>query len=205
MKELLDLLINSGFIFYVLDTETTGLDPDRNDVIELSIFRVNDQVKKTWCLKPLALENIEADALRINGHKIEDLKHETKYGKDTYLDPAKVIVEVENLMMEDGSTSEDRILVGQNGIFDKIFLEKLWKKCNSSGTFPFGRKALDTIQMTLIMDLVTGKKRERYNLTSLAKDFGVKLDKAHRAEDDTLATKDLWLKLMEIYKIALNK
>lgn len=193
-----------GFVIYVLDTETTGLDEIKNDVIELSIYRLSDDSQKTWCLKPLDMNNIEAAALRINGHKIEDIKHETKFGRDTYLPPGQVVVDVENWMAEDGVTSEDRILLGQNPAFDKKFLERLWQKCNAEGTFPFGRKMMDTIQIALLMDIATGNKRKAYGLGALVEDFGIKKEKAHRAEGDTKMTKDLWLKQLEIVKEAFT-
>ncbi len=191
-----------GFMIYVLDTETTGLDSVRNDVIELSIYRLNDDNQKTWCLKPLDLTTIEAAALRVNGHKLEDLKHETKLGRDTYLPPSKVIVEVENWMAEDGVTSEDRILLGQNPAFDKAFLERLWQKCQSEGTFPFGRKIMDTIQIALLIDMATGVKRKAYGLGALVEDFGVKKEKAHRADADTRMTKELFQAQLKIVKEA---
>lgn len=193
---------NGHFSIYVLDTETTGLDPDRNDVIELSIYRLSDDVQKTWCMKPFRLDTIEAAALKINGHKLEDLRHETKIGRETYLDPRKIIIEVENWMMEDGVSSEDRILLGQNPSFDKAFLEKLWEKCESRGTFPFGRKMMDTIQIVLLMDLAKNFKRKGYGLGALIGDFDLKKEKAHRADADTRMTKDLWLKLLSIAKEA---
>lgn len=193
-----------SFVFYVLDTETTGFDEIENDVIELSIYRLNDDAQKTWYLKPLNENTIEAGALRVNGHKLEDLKHQTKYGRDTYMAPDKVLVDVENWMMDDGVTSEDRILIGQNPSFDKKFLERLWKKCNSSGTFPFGRKMMDTIQLALLLDLATGSKRKAYNLSSLVDAFGVKKEKAHRADADTRMTKELYMKMLDIFKDALK-
>lgn len=191
-----------GFVIYVLDTETTGLDAVRNDVIELSIYRLNDDVQKTWCLKPLDFNTIEAAALRINGHKLEDLKHETKLGRETYLTPSKVVVDVENWIAEDGVTSEDRILLGQNPAFDKLFLEKLWQKCQSEGTFPFGRKIMDTIQIALLIDMAKGHKRKAYGLGALVEDFGVKKEKAHRADADTRMTKELFQAQLKIVKEA---
>lgn len=188
----------NNFVIYILDTETTGLDEIKNDIIELSITRLTDDSSRTWCLKPINPDNIETAALRVNGHKLEDIKHETKFGRDTYLSPTQVLVEIENWMDEDGVTSEDRILIGQNPSFDKKFMERLWEKCGSSGTFPFGRKMIDTIQIALLMDLAMGKKRESYGLSSLVSDFGIKKEKAHRAENDVKMTKDLWLKMLEI-------
>ena len=91
-----------NYVIYVADVETTGLDSRIHDVIELSLNRLSDNVQKTWCLKPLNIPGIDPGALRVNGHKLEDLKHETKHGRETYLDPRKVIVEIENWMGRSG-------------------------------------------------------------------------------------------------------
>ncbi len=191
-----------SFVIYVVDTETTGFDEVTNDIIELSIYRMSDDAQKTWCLRPINQNAIEAGALRVNGHKLEDLKHETKFGRETYLSPAKVLVEVENWMNEDNVTSEDRILLGQNPDFDKKFMQKLWQKCDASGSFPFGRKVIDTIQATLIMDMARGYDRKGYSLSALAGAFDIKKEKAHRADADTRMTKDLWLKQLAMFKEA---
>ena len=70
------------YVIYVVDVETTGLDDRANDVIELSMHRLTDDVQKTWCLKPINVNNIDPDSLRINGHKLENLLHQTKFGKE---------------------------------------------------------------------------------------------------------------------------
>ena len=72
--------------------------------------------------------------------------------------------------------------------------DTLWKKAKSPNTFPFSNFIIDTIHMTRFIDLCTGNKRDRYNLGSLVKDFGVTKCKAHRAADDVKMTKDLFLK-----------
>lgn len=192
------------YVIYVCDTETTGLDPFRNDVIELSLYRLSDDVQKTWCLKPSNQNNIEAAALRINGHKIEDITHQTKQGREQYQDPNKVIVQVENWMGEDGMPAEQRILVSHNVHFDKGMLEQLWIKCNAKDTFPFGRRALDTMAIAFFSDWCRGELAEGYHLGSLTKKYGITNSKAHTAEADTKACKEVFLKQVEAFKKALH-
>jgi DNA polymerase III epsilon subunit-like protein len=193
------------YVFYFADCETTGLDSRLNDVIELSTIRLNDGVQKTWAMKPLNFDTIEAAALRINGHKLEDLRGDTKFGRDTYLDPNKVLVDIENWIMEDGVPTERRVLVGQNVSFDREFLSQLWLKCNSKDSFPFGRRYLDTMVIEMFLDLCQDKMAEGYSLSNLAKKYGVKNEKAHSAAADTKTTKEVFDKQVEFFRAVLAK
>lgn len=174
-----------GFNIYVVDTETTGLDYKDNDIIELSILRCSDSSQKTWTMQPKDFNNISDDALKVNGFTREQLK--------TFEMPEKVVPSIENFLNEDDGAASDRILVGQNISFDYNFMTQLWKKVGSETSFPFSRNFLDTKQIALFLDLIKGTKRSAYNLGSLAKDAGIKLDKAHKAEFDTKATHELFL------------
>ena len=188
------------YVLYVCDTETTGLNAFKNDVIELSIHRLKDDVQKTWHIKPTNIENIDADSLRINGHKLEDITHKTKYGKETYKEASSTIIEIENWLMEDGVPSESRVLVGQNISFDKIMLEQMWIKCNSKETFPFGRRIVDTMQIEFFVDWCKENMAESYSLSSLIKKYGIKNEKAHSAAADVKATKELFEKQVAYFK-----
>jgi len=193
-----------NYVLYVADVETTGLDSRLHDVIELSLHRLSDDVQKTWQLKPRADAVIDPVALRINGHKIEDLTHQTKHGRDTYRDAATVLVEIENWMAEDGVPTEQRVLVGQNINFDKDMFEQLWIKCSQKDTFPFGRRIMDTMQIQFFMDWCQGEMLPGYSLANLIKKYGVKNEKAHTAEADVKATKEVFEKQVEFFKKKLG-
>lgn len=200
-------MINSKFAIYVLDTETTGLDPQLNEIIEVSFYRINDDRQETWFLKPSNYDSIQLDALRINGHKIEDLKMLTPYGKETYKEPVKAIAEIENWFMDDMCTGRERILVGQNPFFDQQFLQNLWQKHNAKETFPFGDRpfVLDTRQIALLLDIASGEQTDYYSLGGLVEKYGVKKEKAHAASSDSRMTKNVFLKQLEIVRRAFNK
>ena len=192
------------YVIYIADVETTGLDSHANDIIELSLYRWTDGAQQTWCIKPTNLDNIDAVALRINGHKLEDLRHETKFGRDTYVNPMTSIVNIENWILEDGFPTENRVLVGQNIAFDRGMLEQLWIKCSSKDTFPFGRRSMDTMQIEFFMDWCKGSMAEGYSLANLVKKYGVKNEKAHSAAADVKATKEVFEKQVEMFKKILN-
>jgi len=189
--------MKTDLVLYVCDTETTGLSHIKGcEIIEISLYRLSDNVQKTWCIKPMNYEAVEAEALRINGHKLDDMKYLTKFGVETYKDPASVVVEIENFMAEDLVSSGERVLCGQNVTFDLGFIEKLWADNNATETFPFGKRPLllDTKQIALFLDIATGEKSDFYNLASLVTKYGVKKEKAHRADSDTRVTKEVLLK-----------
>lgn len=202
--------MNFPFSFYVTDIETTGLDSHVHDVIELSMYRLggNDpetiDAQKTWCLKPLNPDHIDPVSLRINGHKLEDLLHKTKEGRERYLEPSKIIVDVENWMSEDGFPAEKRFLIGQNVGFDKDRLEQLWIKLNSKDSFPIGRRVMDTMIVELFFDFCKGQFAEGYSLNNLNKKYGIKNEKAHTAEADVKATKEVFEKQVEYFKSLLK-
>jgi len=190
-----------AFELYVVDTETTGISPIQNDVIEVSIYRLSNNVQKTWMIKPINMESISEDALRVNKHKIEDLKGLTKYGQEHYQEPKKVIVEIENWLMEDMISSTERIIVAHNAPFDKGMLQELWIKCGAQDTYPFNdRFAICTMQNEFLTDYACDKTAEGYSLFALCKKYGIKNDNAHSAADDVRATVALFRKQMELYK-----
>jgi DNA polymerase III alpha subunit (gram-positive type) len=156
-------------------------------------------------LKPFNVENIEPAALRVNHHKLEDITHQTKYGKDTYLDPNIVIIDIENWLANDNSSTEQRVLVGANTGFDKGMLDHLWAKCNSSDTFPFGRRYIDIQQIEFFINLSEDKMLDSYSLSSIIKKYGVRNDKSHTAAADTLAAKEVFEKQVEFFKSVLIK
>ena len=194
----------NSYSLYVCDVETTGLNHLHHDVIELSLLRLSDGCQKTWKLKPTNSANIDSGALRVNGHKLEDLLHQTKFGKENYKEASSVLVEVENWLLEDNVSSEFRLLVGQNINFDKSMLEQLWLKCESKDTFPFGRRTMDTMMIEFFLDWCKNTIAEGYSLNNLTKKYGVKNEKAHTAEADVKATKEVFEKQIEYFKKVLS-
>jgi DNA polymerase III alpha subunit (gram-positive type) len=192
------------YSLYVGDVESTGLDSRLHDVIEVSFYRLNDGSKRTWCIKPTNPSNIDLGALRVNGHKIEDLKHETKAGRDKYMDPHKAIIEMENWIAEDNNPAENRVLIGHNIFFDRDMLQQLWTKCDAKDSFPFGRRLMDTMVMEFFLDWCKGTMADGYSLNNLVKKYGVVNTKAHTAEADVAATKEVFEKQVEFFKKKLN-
>lgn len=191
---------NNKFELYVADVESTGLDPNLHSPIEISIYRLYTKEQKTWYMRPTNFDTISKDALRVNGYKEDDLRGLTKYGKDTFGDPAKVLPEIENWLSDDMHTGTERLLCGHNIKFDLDMMKSLWGKCNAPETFPFNdRYYLDTMQIEVFLQVIGKTKQSEYlNLGSLVEKYNIKKEKAHKAEGDVRMTKDLLLKQAEI-------
>jgi len=198
-------MIQEGYILYVADTETTGFSPTDHEVIELSMIRMRfteigpvEEEQRTWLIRATKPETIQDEALSINGHTREDILHMTKVGKEKYLDPLVALTEIENWIANDDVTINDRVLVAQNAIFDYEHLESMWMRHGLIDTFPFktghNKQLIDTKSIALFIDVLLGKRRKYYNLGKLVKAYGVKSEKAHRADADTRMTKDLFIK-----------
>jgi len=199
---------NVGYTIYVCDTETTSLNPETGDVIEVSMCRLliskdgkHEREQKTWLIKALNPAGIEDEALAVSGHKREDITHFSKFGKENYRLAADVVAEIEEWIACDDVSAIDRIFAGQNPMFDVSHLQALWRKVGCENTFPFalekGNRIIDTRQIAILIDLCTGRRRQYYNLSSLVKAFGVKKGKAHQAAEDVRMTTDLLLAYLE--------
>jgi DNA polymerase III epsilon subunit-like protein len=185
---------------YYCDVESTGLDFYKHSPIEISLIRNSTKEQKTWFLAPLDIENIDLDALKMNHNKYEDVIGKTKEGKLKYIDPRKVLIDIENWIVDDNMTTNERWLCGHNIAFDKYMLEFLWKKCNTFDSFPFGRRMLDTMQVQLLLDLKDNALSDNYTLSNCIKRYGIKNAKAHSAEADIKATSELFLKQISLMK-----
>lgn len=206
--------MTEGYVIYVGDIESTGLDKEKNEIIEISLLRLfldgsREEEQKTWLIKALKPETVEDEALKINGHKREDILGLSEFGKQNYLHPEIILPQIENWIAEDDMTSGDRVLAGQNIKFDFDMMEHTWNRFKILDTFPFqighNKLTIDTKELALFIDIIAGKRRKFYNLGSLIKDYGIKKEKAHRADADTRMTKDLLLKQIEPFKSVINE
>lgn len=181
-----------------LDTETTGLDPVRNDIVQLSGILVQDGAVLTefnYQCQPLSWENIIPEALRVQNRTVEDLQG---FGKPTEM-YARLISEV--LEKHIGARSFNRCyLGGYNTAFDYAFLKQFFIKMGEPDLLDryANYQLLDAMQMALALKLMGKIKPSNLKLTSLAKYCGVALDNAHDALADIRATR-------EVYRILSKK
>jgi DNA polymerase III epsilon subunit-like protein len=187
-----------NYTLYFLDCETTSLNPETGSIIELSVRRITDEFKTLFMRSDP--ECIEPGALRANGYKLEDILGQTKEGRIKFIDPKIALVELESFLLDDGMTSDQRILVGQNIGFDINFLKAFYKKHSDISAYPFSRFSIDTMCLAFVLDLVAENIQDGYSLFHLCKRFGIKNENAHNAESDVKSTKELFLKQIDSLK-----
>ncbi|HID64182.1 MAG TPA: hypothetical protein EYP49_15795, partial [Anaerolineae bacterium] len=158
-------------IYVALDLETTGLRPEHDAIIEIGAvkFRQNE-VLETWS----SLINPQ----RRIPHKITQLTGITQAEANQAPTLSSVISSLRSFV-------KDYPLVGHNVPFDLGFLKRHNLFLNNP--------AIDTFELASILL----PHAARYSLGTLADALGITFPTRHRALDDALATKDLFLGLLQ--------
>ena len=180
-------------IFY-FDTETTGLDPRKHDIIQLAyIVEINGEVKEEgeFRLQPMDYDTIEKGALEVNKTTIEQLK--------TYPQPKLVHGQIVNLLDKyvDKYNKQDKFLpAGFSVKFDMDMFRAFFFKNNHKyfGSY-FGYYMLDPVPFLMFWEYKGLIKLDSYKLVDVCKYFDIKID-AHDALSDIKATRELIHKLM---------
>ena len=184
-------------IFY-FDVETTGLDPQKNDIIQLAyVVEINGEIKEEgeFKLQPMNYATIEKGALEVNKITIEQLK--------TYSQPWLVHVQIMKLLDKyiDKYNKQDKFIpAGYNVKFDLDMFREFFKKNNHKyfGSY-FGYYVLDPIPFLMVLEYKGLIKLESHKLVDICKYFGIEIQ-AHDALSDIKATRELIYKLMEYLK-----
>ncbi|KKQ35313.1 MAG: Exonuclease RNase T and DNA polymerase III [Candidatus Nomurabacteria bacterium GW2011_GWB1_37_5] len=171
-----------------IDVETTGLDPDKHEVIELGCvlisqnwngnkpeFEVLEEIE--FKIKPEHIENAEPVALRINGY-----------------DPAAWVFayDLKQAMEVFGKKTADAIMIGHNVCFDYGFVDKAFKKSGVENKMHYHK--LDTISIAFAK--LHNGEADKFSLNYLCNFFKVENKKAHSALSDARATYEIYKKLM---------
>jgi DNA polymerase III subunit epsilon len=168
-----------------VDCETTGLDPDRHELIEVAAIRVDPRTLKieTELALKVHLERIEdadPDALRING-----------YTEEAWSDA----VSLAEAMQQLAPVLDGCMLAGHNVAFDRSFLDAAWKHV---GHRPNGldHHLLDTA--TLAWPLLSAGSLDSVSLTPVCKRLGIERGEEHWALDDARASLEVAKRLLPV-------
>lgn len=168
-----------GVAIFVLDVETTGLNPRRHRIIEVALIELDDAGKTvdewTTLVRPEGGE-VDKEALAVNGIRPEEIAQAPPEGK--------VARELGRRLLPDAT------IIAHHAPFDLGFLHFLFVRHGLppwSGDFICTRTAFGV--------LVPGQKRSLHNVAAY---FGVPISERHRALGDARATAEVyrWLAAM---------
>jgi len=164
-----------------LDTETTGLDPVLNEVIEIAIIRETPDgtFLDEWAtkVKPQHIETAHPKALAVNGYT-----EEARADAPLFEEVADTVVRRLN----------GCVIVGHNPKFDLLFLEEALKKAG----MPYARlpyHAIDTV--TLVYEHLVPQGLGSLSLDRVRDFLGWSREGAHGALKDTQDCRKLYHQL----------
>lgn len=175
-----------------IDTETTGLDADTHEIIELAVVLVRQVerpgkgpsieiiAEKDWKIKMEKPEVAEEQALRVNGYNEVDWMF---------------AVSLESAMKEFSKMTEGASFVSHNVTFDYAFMQNAFKKTGVDNKMHFAK--LDTISIAFAR-LYDVPQATSLSLKNLAALFKIENKKAHTALADTVTLVEIYKKLMAI-------
>lgn len=173
-----------------IDLETTGLDPERHEIIEIGCI-IARQVERPGCgpsvekieeidlkVKPEHVETADPQSFRING-----------YTPEAWL----FAVDLKPALEQLAEKTKDAIMVGQNVSFDWVFLEKAFAKTGVVQMMHYHK--IDTIALAFAK-LYDDGRAQKFSLRSLCELLGVVNEREHSALSDVRATYDVYRKLL---------
>ena len=161
--------------FVVFDVETTGLDPESCEIIEIGACKIENGIIKEkfqTLIKPKQeISYLITDITGITNDMVEDAPSGEDVVRDFY------------------NFTRGCIMVGHNVGFDIKFIKKAGEKVG----LDFDNEIEDT--MTLAREKI---RVPNYKLKTIVKTLGLELVNAHRAFNDAYATAQVYLKLSEL-------
>jgi len=165
-----------------VDTETTGLEPEKHEILEIAIVAIDGSILLDTKVKPVNIETAHPKALEVNGYNEADWA-----GAPTFDEIKDQVTEA----------LEHKIFIGQNPNFDRNFIiaaldrvgvEKAYRKVR--------RHVIDTT--TLAYEHLVPCGLNRLNLDAICEFLGVELDRRdrHGALADAQACRAAYLMML---------
>jgi len=147
-----------------LDTETTGLDPDINEIVEIALVDQTGAVLLDTKVKPVKIETAHPKALEVNG-----------YNEVDWADAPTFVEIVDDVI----AALEHKIIIGQNPNFDRNFVVSALERAGVDKAYrKVRRHVIDTT--TLAYEHLVPCGLNRLNLDAICEFLGVELDRSDR-------------------------
>ena len=121
---------------FIVDLETTGLDPSVHEIIEIGCVNVTTGETFEVKVRPLHIKDAQPEALKVNGYNEADWE-------EAFLLPNALKLLTQFLYA--GDDVAPRYMMAYNVSFDRAFLEKAYRDCNM--VYPFHYNHLDLLTM----------------------------------------------------------
>lgn len=177
------------------DTETTGIDPFKHDIVQIAgLIEIDGVICEEFNIKcaPTNLETVSQEALDVTGLTLDEIK--------SWQAPGFALNQLLKIFDKyiDKFNKADRFTpCGHNSQFDLNMLQSFFRKNgNKFGTGSYQNwKAIDTLMFVRIIDDAYPLGVENHKLGTLCEHFGISID-AHDALSDIKATRELYSKLL---------
>jgi len=165
------------------DVETTGLDPEIHEIIEVACIVADGKTLKEINsfeakIKPQRIERAEKEALQINGYSPDKWKKAEE--------PKIAFMQVANI-------SPNGVLAGWNIAFDWSFLMHTFEHYEIIPKLDYQKIDVPSIAYS---ELFKNENFVSLSLRKVAPLFGIKLGVVHSAMEDTRATYEIFKKVM---------
>ena len=172
-----------------IDTETTGLDPDKHEVIQIGCVLA----KQVWNGTTLTLEHIDEFELKIKPDHIETAEPQA-LRVNGYNEADWIFgYSLPEAMKIFADKTKDAIFVAHNACFDYMYIEKAFRKVGIEN--PMHYHKLDTISMAFAK-LGYDNTVEKFSLRNLCEFYGIENKNAHTALSDARALFHLYEKIV---------
>ena len=187
--------------FVFIDTETTGLDPQRHGIIQFAgmiLFEENgfyvNKESFDFRLKTFSVDEVDDKALEVNGTSREEIAT-FRHPQDIYVEFSKILCKYCNKF-----DKEDKMFfVGYNARFAYDFMRRWFEKCgdNYFGSF-FFYPPIDVMNLAIVKLMPIRKSLPNFKLQTVTEHFNIVPEgNLHDAFTDIDITRQLFFKLME--------
>lgn len=173
-----------------IDVETTGLDADRHELIEVGCVLAKQVSREgkgpalevldefEYKIAPEHLETADPESLAINGYKTENWTN---------------AISLADAMEKFSERVRGASFVAHNAFFDYEFIDHAFKKTGVKNFMHYHR--LDTVSIAFAK-LYDQTEVEKFSLRFLCEYFGIENKNAHTALSDARATFEVYKRLM---------
>lgn len=183
-----------------LDTETTGLDPEKNGLIEIAgLFEVDRLVMDGFNILVGLFDGqeISEDAAGIQGKTVEEFAHKIDAHDPPILAHRKLKF-IFDQCVNKYDREDKMIIAGYNISFDVGFIEAFFRKIGDPYLYSYIRKPMiDILAVCRYLSWAGIINVENHKLATVCEEFGIEFD-AHTALEDIRATRELALKIKNL-------